>query len=138
MAIQQGSPYLHENSFYPTFFLLCFQGYEYREAVDGHEGVCLFETDGHFEYVFVPFPELLNISDRPFVCFSVILLDLSMPILDGRHNKIDLHPQAENSCGRLRRDDANQEDRGIKVGRKIFLHPRSYGNVFSRGQAKGV
>ncbi|KAI0249154.1 hypothetical protein BJV78DRAFT_1284185 [Lactifluus subvellereus] len=38
------------------------KGYEYREAVDGHEGVRLFETDGHFD---------------------VILLDLSMPILDG-------------------------------------------------------
>ncbi|KAI0292121.1 hypothetical protein BC826DRAFT_911759 [Russula brevipes] len=38
------------------------KGYEYREAVDGHEGVRLFETDGQFD---------------------VILLDLSMPVLDG-------------------------------------------------------
>ncbi|KAH9057814.1 Fph type histidine kinase [Lactarius vividus] len=38
------------------------KGYEYREAVDGHEGVQLFESDGHFD---------------------VILLDMSMPILDG-------------------------------------------------------
>ncbi|KAI0261503.1 hypothetical protein BC834DRAFT_830062 [Gloeopeniophorella convolvens] len=38
------------------------KGYEYREAVDGNEGVRLFETDGHFD---------------------VILLDLSMPVLDG-------------------------------------------------------
>ncbi|KAH8983215.1 Fph type histidine kinase [Lactarius akahatsu] len=38
------------------------KGYEYREAVDGREGVQLFESDGHFD---------------------VILLDMSMPILDG-------------------------------------------------------
>ncbi|KAH9029846.1 Fph type histidine kinase [Lactarius pseudohatsudake] len=38
------------------------KGYEYREAVDGHEGVQLFESDGHFD---------------------IILLDMSMPILDG-------------------------------------------------------
>ncbi|KAI0711960.1 hypothetical protein C8T65DRAFT_739414 [Cerioporus squamosus] len=37
-------------------------GYEYREAVDGLEGVQTFETDGHFD---------------------VVLVDLSMPILDG-------------------------------------------------------
>ena len=30
---------------------ISFQGFEYREAVDGHEGVQLFESDGHFEYV---------------------------------------------------------------------------------------
>jgi len=39
-----------------------FQGYEFREAVDGREGVHLYETDGQFD---------------------VILLDLSMPVLDG-------------------------------------------------------
>ncbi|KAI9512992.1 Fph type histidine kinase [Russula earlei] len=38
------------------------KGYEFREAVDGHEGVHLFESDGQFD---------------------VILLDLSMPVLDG-------------------------------------------------------
>ncbi|KAI0661563.1 hypothetical protein C8Q70DRAFT_910657 [Cubamyces menziesii] len=37
-------------------------GYEYREAVDGLEGVQTFEAEGHFD---------------------VVLLDLSMPILDG-------------------------------------------------------
>ncbi|KAI0360052.1 hypothetical protein OH77DRAFT_1394215 [Trametes cingulata] len=37
-------------------------GYEYREAVDGLEGVRTFENEGHFD---------------------VVLLDLSMPILDG-------------------------------------------------------
>ncbi|RPD61183.1 hypothetical protein L226DRAFT_462336 [Lentinus tigrinus ALCF2SS1-7] len=37
-------------------------GYDYREAVDGLEGVQTFETDGHFD---------------------VVLVDLSMPILDG-------------------------------------------------------
>ncbi|KAI1797284.1 hypothetical protein LXA43DRAFT_877765 [Ganoderma leucocontextum] len=37
-------------------------GYEYREAVDGQEGVQTFETGGHFD---------------------VVLLDLSMPVLDG-------------------------------------------------------
>ncbi|KAH9945310.1 uncharacterized protein BXZ73DRAFT_38997 [Epithele typhae] len=37
-------------------------GYEYREAVDGQEGVRTFETEGYFD---------------------VVLLDLSMPILDG-------------------------------------------------------
>ncbi|KAI0297235.1 hypothetical protein B0F90DRAFT_1740348 [Multifurca ochricompacta] len=57
------------------------KGYEYREAVDGHEGVRLFETDGHFEYVSISRPQ---ISDRSFDRFtSVILLDLSMPVLDG-------------------------------------------------------
>ena len=30
---------------------LYFQGYEFREAVDGREGVHLYETDGQFEYV---------------------------------------------------------------------------------------
>ncbi|KAH9989015.1 hypothetical protein BJV77DRAFT_1018997 [Russula vinacea] len=38
------------------------KGYEFRQAVDGHEGVRVFETDGQFD---------------------VILLDLSMPVLDG-------------------------------------------------------
>jgi len=38
------------------------KGYEYREAVDGREGVQSFESDGPFD---------------------VILLDMSMPILDG-------------------------------------------------------
>lgn len=38
------------------------KGYEFREAVDGREGVHLYETDGQFD---------------------VILLDLSMPVLDG-------------------------------------------------------
>jgi CheY-like chemotaxis protein len=38
------------------------KGFEYREAVDGHEGVQLFESDGHFD---------------------VVLLDMSMPRLDG-------------------------------------------------------
>ncbi|CDO74916.1 hypothetical protein BN946_scf184988.g23 [Trametes cinnabarina] len=37
-------------------------GYDYREAVDGLEGVQTFESDGHFD---------------------VVLLDLSMPVLDG-------------------------------------------------------
>ena len=27
------------------------QGYEFREAVDGREGVHVYETDGQFEYV---------------------------------------------------------------------------------------
>ncbi|KAI0067388.1 hypothetical protein BV25DRAFT_1794820 [Artomyces pyxidatus] len=38
------------------------KGYEFRDAVDGREGVHVFETDGHFD---------------------IILLDLSMPVLDG-------------------------------------------------------
>ncbi|KAI0649336.1 hypothetical protein C8Q79DRAFT_903287 [Trametes meyenii] len=37
-------------------------GYDYREAVDGLEGVQTFESEGHFD---------------------VVLLDLSMPVLDG-------------------------------------------------------
>ncbi|TFY82873.1 hypothetical protein EWM64_g1139 [Hericium alpestre] len=38
------------------------KGYEYRDAEDGLEGVHVFESDGHFD---------------------VVLLDLSMPVLDG-------------------------------------------------------
>ncbi|OCH95405.1 hypothetical protein OBBRIDRAFT_720758 [Obba rivulosa] len=38
------------------------KGYEFREAVDGLEGVRIFETEGHFD---------------------VVLVDLSMPVLDG-------------------------------------------------------
>ncbi|PCH42325.1 histidine kinase, partial [Wolfiporia cocos MD-104 SS10] len=38
------------------------KGYDYREAVDGQEGVHIFETEGHFD---------------------VVLVDLSMPVLDG-------------------------------------------------------
>lgn len=38
------------------------KGYDFRDAVDGHEGVTLYETDGPFD---------------------VVLLDLSMPVLDG-------------------------------------------------------
>ncbi|KAI0316421.1 hypothetical protein OF83DRAFT_1127068 [Amylostereum chailletii] len=38
------------------------KGYEFRDAVDGREGVRLYESDGQFD---------------------VILLDLSMPVLDG-------------------------------------------------------
>lgn len=39
------------------------QGYEFRQAVDGHEGVRVFETDGQFEYVFRP---MLEPSGHPF------------------------------------------------------------------------
>jgi len=38
------------------------KGHEFREGVDGLEGVRIFETDGHFD---------------------VVLVDLSMPVLDG-------------------------------------------------------
>ncbi|KZT73082.1 histidine kinase [Daedalea quercina L-15889] len=38
------------------------KGYDFREAVDGQEGVRIFDTDGHFD---------------------VVLVDLSMPVLDG-------------------------------------------------------
>ncbi|EED84276.1 hypothetical histidine kinase [Postia placenta Mad-698-R] len=38
------------------------RGYDFREAVDGEEGVRIFESDGHFD---------------------VVLVDLSMPVLDG-------------------------------------------------------
>ncbi|KZT07710.1 uncharacterized protein LAESUDRAFT_724704 [Laetiporus sulphureus 93-53] len=38
------------------------KGYDFREAVDGQEGVSIFESDGHFD---------------------VVLVDLSMPVLDG-------------------------------------------------------
>ena len=62
---------------------ISFQGYECREAVDGHEGVQLFETDGHFEYVTSAFGlTFLIVGPSP----SVILLDMSMPILDGRQS----------------------------------------------------
>jgi hypothetical protein len=48
------------------------QGYEHREAVDGHEGVRLFESDGQFEYVSLP---RLRLSGHPLtlpVSFSSI------------------------------------------------------------------
>ena len=50
MAVRQGS---FEYISFERFILAAtsFQGFEYREAVDGHEGVQLFESDGHFEYV---------------------------------------------------------------------------------------
>jgi len=38
------------------------KGYDFREAVDGQEGVRIFESDGRFD---------------------VVLVDLSMPVLDG-------------------------------------------------------
>ncbi|PIL35743.1 hypothetical protein GSI_02473 [Ganoderma sinense ZZ0214-1] len=58
-------------------------GYEYREAVDGQEGVQIFETGGYFD---------------------VVLLDLSMPILDGvgataRMREIESMRRQENRFG---------------------------------------
>jgi hypothetical protein len=91
------------------------QGYEYREAVDGHEGVRLFETDGQF----------------------VILLDLSMPVLDGRQALISTFQDLTYQHYRIRRHRTNQEDRGVKVGTEI-PHPRSYRNVISGRQAESV
>ena len=55
------------------------KGYEYRDAVDGRKGVSLFEEDGPFEYAQ---------PHRHFVLLtfaSVVLLDMSMPILDGTY-----------------------------------------------------
>jgi len=82
MAVQQGS---FEYVSFVRFILaaISFQGYEYREAEDGHEGVQLFESDGHFEYV----PPSFGLTFL-IVCpsLSVILLDMSMPILDGRQS----------------------------------------------------
>ena len=66
-------------------FLRLSQGYEYREAVDGLEGVQTFETDGHFEYgnSCPPMGSLDADCCFPHFHCSVVLVDLSMPILDG-------------------------------------------------------
>ena len=49
MVIQQGLSTISQIHLYTSTIYL--QGYEYREAVDGHEGVRSFEGDGRFEYV---------------------------------------------------------------------------------------
>ena len=49
MAVRQGSFECVSSVWF--ILAISFQGYEYRQAVDGHEGVQLFESDGHFEYV---------------------------------------------------------------------------------------
>ncbi len=60
------------------------QGYDYREAVDGLEGVQTFETEGRFEYG----NTVRQWGASRLIHFllsshSVVLVDLSMPILDG-------------------------------------------------------
>ncbi|TFK49898.1 hypothetical protein OE88DRAFT_1645701 [Heliocybe sulcata] len=61
------------------------KGYEYRDAVDGRDGVRVFESGGHFEYVtrrhFLRASELQRLLAMA-LC-SVVLIDLSMPVLDG-------------------------------------------------------
>ncbi len=52
------------------------QGYEYREAVDGHEGVCLFETDGQFECVSFPSFGRLAIHSL-YQCYSPRFINAS-------------------------------------------------------------
>jgi CheY-like chemotaxis protein len=57
------------------------QGYSFSEAVDGRHGVTTFENEGPFEYATI---FILSIpTTLPQIC-SVVLLDLSMPILDGK------------------------------------------------------
>jgi CheY-like chemotaxis protein len=58
------------------------KGYEFRDAVDGRDGVSIYESEGPFEFVIPLFIELL-IS---FEVYSIVLLDLSMPKLDGWYN----------------------------------------------------
>ena len=62
-----------------TFILNDWQGYDFRDAVDGRDGVSVYETEGPFEYVSLP-GFLLTWREGKI---SVVLLDLSMPVLDG-------------------------------------------------------
>lgn len=98
--------------------------------MDGHEGVQLFESDGHFEYV----PSLFCLKFLIiYPSLSVILLDMSMPILDGRQSRTLFLADFSKTSNRIRCHRANKEDRGIKIGTEIFLHPRSYRNVHTGG-----
>lgn len=56
------------------------QGYDFREAVDGRHGVSVYKQDGPFECVARRFNHLRFLM----MMSSVVLLDLSMPVLDGR------------------------------------------------------
>ena len=56
------------------------QGYNYREAVDGRDGVTAFKEYGPFECVIICQTEGFEVT----FC-SVVLLDLSMPVLDGKN-----------------------------------------------------
>ena len=56
------------------------QGYNYWEAGDGRDGVTAFQEQGPFECV-CSHGDGWNSTD--INCCSVVLLDLSMPVLDG-------------------------------------------------------
>lgn len=47
--------------------------------MDGRDGVSVYQREGPFEYVALA--SSLPLSNKPF---SVVLLDLSMPVLDGK------------------------------------------------------
>jgi hypothetical protein len=57
------------------------KGHEFRDAVDGRDGVNIYESEGPFEYVTLPFTALLFLLEVS----SIVLLDLSMPKLDGSY-----------------------------------------------------
>jgi len=62
--------------------------------VDGREGVTIFENDGSFEWVLSP---LLLGENLPG--YSIVLLDLSMPVLDGVGATIEIREIEERRRG---------------------------------------
>jgi hypothetical protein len=99
--------------------------------MDMKESVCLRPTVNSSAFL----SHDLNRSSIPST--SVILLDLSMPVLDGRQALTSTFQDLTYQHYRIRRHCTNQEDRGVKVGTEI-PHPRSYRNVISGRQAKSV
>ncbi|OJT04860.1 Sensor histidine kinase AruS [Trametes pubescens] len=72
-------------------------GYEYREAVDGLEGVRTFENEGHFD---------------------VVLLDLSMPILDGVGATLQMRAIESR---RLKEQEEGKEGTNVQPSRILAL-----------------
>ena len=68
------------------------KGYDYRDAVDGLDGVRVFQTDGHFEYAVQPCCSFSLLWLTVSTLYSVVLVDLSMPVLDGKPSQRPAHP----------------------------------------------
>ncbi|TFY51631.1 hypothetical protein EVJ58_g10462 [Rhodofomes roseus] len=73
-------------------------GYGYREAVDGQEGVRIFETDGHFD---------------------VVLVDLSMPVLDGVSATIQM--RSIETTRMLAHPSSDASDENVNAARILAL-----------------